>query len=87
MAHKITDQDKNRLRQRMLSGEPFTYGDLSAEFAPHSSGHHDPDRVVDRMIQSLRRAGQISFKRMGAKVIWAATSRGQVAYRELREVA
>lgn len=62
------------LECRMLSGEPFTYGGLSKEFAPgKSASHHDASRLVDRTIQKLRRKGLIAFKREGGKVIWRAT--------------
>lgn len=53
----------DNLEERMLSGEPFTYGELSERYF---------DRLVDRTIQKLRRKGQIAFKREKGRVVWRA---------------
>jgi hypothetical protein len=68
----VTQQD---LEERMLSGEPFTYGALCEWRAEREQGavrtkNYDHDRLVDRTIQKLRRAGKISFTREGGKVVW-----------------
>ena len=77
MARNEATQSLN-LRQRMLPVEPFGDGALSAEFAPAGDGRSDdPDPVIDRLIQTLRRGGLISFAREGRLVIWRATSAGR----------
>ena len=66
--------DRSELEKRMLSGQPFTYGELSRQFAP-GQGARGPDasRIVDHTIQRLRRKGLIAFTREGGKVMWRAT--------------
>lgn len=59
----------NDLERRMLSGEPFTYSGIQAE-----RRGREPDRVVDRTIQKLRRKGLIAFHRVGRECIWRATA-------------
>jgi hypothetical protein len=65
----------DEIEKRMLSGEPFTYGELSREFTPGGvEAHNDASRLVDRTIQKLRRKGLIAFTREGGKVVWRATN-------------
>jgi hypothetical protein len=71
----MSDVDINALEARMLSGQPFTYGDLSRQFSPGGiKAHHDASRVVDRTIQKLRRKGLIAFSREDGRVVWRATN-------------
>ena len=53
---------------RMLSGEPFTYGDLSDE----RGTARDSDRLLDRTIQRLRKRGLIAWRREEGRVVWRA---------------
>ena len=60
--------DKEALEARMLNGEDFTYGGLSKEFDTK-----DDNRLIDRTIQRLRKAGKIAILKRTAKgVIWRA---------------
>lgn len=79
MTRKITREDRERdIRRRMLSGKPFSYGGLVADgFEPNGT------RIVDNMIQKLRKSGLISFKRVGGRVVWTATEAGLQECREL----
>lgn len=68
--------DRSELEKRMLSGQPFTYGELSRQFAPGQGARGrgpDASRIVDHTIQRLRRKGLIAFTREGGKVLWRAT--------------
>lgn len=71
--------EKDALEQRMLSGDPFTYGGLSRTRKTTFVGDDvfrdgDHDRLIDRTIQRLRRKGLIAFRRDGSKVIWQAVT-------------
>lgn len=66
-----------KIEARMMSGEPFTYAELGAlNPAPPGRGpmHNDPDRLADRTIQKWRKAGKISFTRIGRNTYWTLTS-------------
>lgn len=74
-----TNPEQALWEARMLSGEPFTYGQLCARrratAAPEDRFKHDDhDRLIDRTIQKLRRKGLIAFTREGSKVVWRAVS-------------
>lgn len=63
------------IEARMLSGEPFTYSGLCAWRADKEQGAYktqfgDHDRLIDRTIQKLRRAGKIAYKREGNLTVW-----------------
>lgn len=60
------------LEERMLSGEPFTYGGLCVALGREFN--EDRTRVIDKTIQRLRRRGLISFSREGRSVVWRPTS-------------
>lgn len=65
------------IEERMLSGEPFTYGSLCRWRGDQAGNRYlsrDDDRLVDRTIQKLRRKGLIAFERVGGKVIWSPTT-------------
>lgn len=69
---------QEELIARMLSGEPFTYGELcrwrgAREQRAVRLGNYDHDRLIDHTIQKLRKAGKIAFKREGGKVVWRST--------------
>ncbi len=64
----MTDDQIEAMRREMLSGAPFTWGSIYRRFNPPD----DPGRHVDRMIQKLRRQGQIAFKREGRQCVWRA---------------
>ncbi|CCG43355.1 hypothetical protein [Magnetospirillum molischianum] len=55
-----------QIENRMLSGEPFTYGDLCRYF-DNGEKH---GRLIDQIIQRLRKKGMIAFTRVGRQVIW-----------------
>lgn len=59
-----------KLEERMLSGEPFTYGALCLEF---KTAGREFDRKIDATIQRLRRKGKIAFTREGGAVVWRRT--------------
>lgn len=65
--------DTTELEARMLSGEPFTYGQLCSQFGEHKFGA-GYDRRIDATIQKLRKKGKIAFKREGGSVVWRAVS-------------
>ena len=50
--HNKTDLER-RLRERMLSGDEFTYGDVAAEFAPNARGNHDAVRDLEWRCEAL----------------------------------
>lgn len=59
---------------RMLSGEPFTYGRVSA-WAESLFGFDEAEtRLVDKTIQKLRRWGAIAFERRGRDAVWTASA-------------
>jgi hypothetical protein len=58
--------DKATIEARMLSGKPFTY----MELCKTHSKDNDNDRLIDRTIQRLRRAGKIYMTREGRYVVW-----------------
>ena len=60
-----------RLEQRMLSGEPFTYGERCKDFA---------DRFVDKTIQKLRRKQLIAFERQGNRTVWKAVASNEAPW-------
>lgn len=60
---------KDRLEARMLSGKEFTYSGLQDEF-----NRRDDDRVIDRTIQKLRKAGKITCERKFGKATWKVVS-------------
>lgn len=60
------------LEARMLSGEPFTWGQLGGT------------SEVDRTIQKLRKAGLIAFERKGRNCVWRATGASVVDQRDKR---
>jgi hypothetical protein len=61
-----------QLELRMLSGEPFIYGRLSA-WAEAVFGFDEAEtRLVDKTIQKLRRRGAVAFERRGRDVVWTA---------------
>ena len=62
--------EQEALIDRMLSGEPFTYGALA------SLRNGDKDRLVDKTIQKLRRAGKIAFAREEGRVVWRVVAPG-----------
>jgi hypothetical protein len=63
-----------QLALRMLSGEPFIYGRLSA-WAEAVFGFDEAEtRLVDKTIQKLRRRGAIAFERRGRDVVWTASA-------------
>ena len=65
---------QEQLVLRMLSGEPFIYGRLSA-WAEAALGFDEAEtRLVDKTIQRLRRRGAIAFERRGRDVVWTATA-------------
>lgn len=57
------------IEARILGGRPFTHGDLCAEFS--GRGCDELYRVVDKVVQRLRRKGKIAFKREGRFVVWS----------------
>ena len=62
-----------QLIQRMLKGDPFTYSSLCVYRGVRLEGRqcaYDEDRLVDRTIQKLRKAGKITFTREGRSVVW-----------------
>ena len=61
------------LRQRMMSGEPWTAGTLSA-VAERMDGTF---RDADRYLQMWRRKGWAEFRRDGRNVIWTVTDAGR----------
>lgn len=66
------------IEARMRNGEPFTYADLRA--ARHGLGRGEgDDRLADKTIQKWRRAGWISFVRIGKLTLWALTEEGRRA--------
>ncbi len=76
MARTSTEhrQIQAQLELRMLSGEPFIYGRLSA-WAEAALGFDEAEtRLVDKTIQRLRRRGAIAFERRGRDVVWTATA-------------
>ncbi len=66
-------RDTIQLEERMLNGEPFTYGQLCKDFGEHEYGS-GYDRRIDATIQKLRKKGKIAFKREGGAVVWRAVS-------------
>lgn len=70
MSEQLTD-----VESRMLSGEPFTYGELCAAF----TSDDDRSRTIDRTIQKFRRKGLITFERKGKRIVWTATEAGKAA--------
>lgn len=71
--------ERAEIERRMLSGEPFTYGELSEWRASIEQGairwtHLDHDRLIDRTIQKLRRKGLIAFERTKGRVVWTAVA-------------
>lgn len=59
--------DIAKVEERMLSGEPFTYGQLCKDFC---GDDYDFSRKVDALIQKLRRRGKIYMTREGRYVVW-----------------
>ena len=59
----------------MLAGGPFTYSGLCRNFRAENATIFDRfggDRVIDRTIQKLRKAGKIKGERRGRTFIWRA---------------
>lgn len=69
----MSDARKQEIEARMLSGKPFTY----MELCKTHSDNNDNDRLIDRTIQRLRRAGKIWFMREGKSVIWRVYKGGE----------
>ncbi len=71
---------KAEIETSMLNGEPFSYGGLcsvlSAKY-PDTFLDLRGDRLVDRTIQKLRKAGKIAMKPQGGRIIWCATEGGK----------
>lgn len=67
----VSDKSKAAIEARLLSGEPFTFGEVvqwaNREFADEQY------REVDKAIQRLRRRGLIAFERKGARIEWTRT--------------
>ena len=59
--------EQQELITRMLGGESFTYGGLASL---RKGGDHD--RLIDKTIQKLRRAGKIAWAREAGRVVWRA---------------
>jgi transcription initiation factor TFIIIB Brf1 subunit/transcription initiation factor TFIIB len=69
------------LERRLLSGEPFTYGEMCA-YARRLGLDEEHHRAVDKTIQRFRKRGWISFVRVGRSPLWTATAVGIEAGRE-----
>ena len=65
----MSEDRRASIEARMLSGKPFTY----MELCKTHSDDNDDDRLIDRTIQRLRRAGKIRFIREGRYVVWGAS--------------
>lgn len=66
------------VRQRMLSGEPFTLIELSTHYRrqnPRLYDRVDGDRVIAQLIKILRHAGRITHHKDGQKIIWRAAGK------------
>lgn len=74
---KNTEARIAALTKRMLSGEPFTYSELVALNNRHG-GREDDDRLADKTIQKWRRAGRISYVRLGRATYWSLTDLGRL---------
>jgi hypothetical protein len=61
------------IERRMVSGEPFTYGELCR--LPGLG--RDDDRLADKTIQRWRRKGWISFIRFDRSPLWSLTDAGR----------
>lgn len=61
---------KAAIESRMLSGKPFTYMELCKTY----SDDNDADRLIDRTIQRMRRAGKIYMSREGRYVVWRVST-------------
>lgn len=65
---------QDQLIEHMLSGAEFTYGGVVALRHQMDGVDQDRDRLVDRTIQKLRRAGKIAWTREGRTVVWRKTN-------------
>ena len=66
----------NAVEKRMLSGDPFTYGELVAIHAK-DGGDEGKDRLVDKTIQRWRRKGWVEIcGRRGKAPLWHLTPLG-----------
>ena len=68
---------EEKLVERMLSGQPFTYGGLCATWG--EAVNETRTRLIDRTIQKLRRAGKIAYRREGRSAVWLPTSSAEPA--------
>lgn len=66
------------IERRIMSGEPFTFGDLWQE-ANEAGGQPRMDtdspnyRLADRTIQKYRRKGLIDWRKEDGKTVWRLT--------------
>lgn len=68
---------KAKLRQHMLLGELFTHRsmcDWHAEQSPGGRLSPEHERLIDRVIQSLRQQRKIMMVRVGGKPTWVQYS-------------
>jgi hypothetical protein len=69
---------QDQLRERMLSGEPFTVLELSTHYRrqnPQLYDRLDGDHMINQLVKILRHAGQITHHKEGIKIIWRAASK------------
>jgi hypothetical protein len=64
------------MKVRMLSGEPWTYGELGS-VAIRAGGI---ERDADRYMQKWRRKGWASFWRDGRRTVWSVTDLGRTVH-------
>lgn len=71
---RVLTAEKETTEQRIASGEPFTYGQLT-QLNPNEA----KDRIVDRTLQRWRKAQLITFTREGHQTFWSLTELGRQA--------